>query len=98
MFFEVELVNEAEEYYREGLAHFLAGDLDDADRGLKKALQIDPRFARAHLQSGVLRKVQGEHKGARQHFEKAVQYDANGEIGKEAKVHLKKLKDERRVT
>lgn len=98
VFFEVELVNEAEEHYREGLSYFLAGDLDDADKKLKEALRIDPRFARAHLQMGVLRKVQGRHADARTHFQKAKDNDPKGEVGKEASAHLKKLKAERRVT
>ncbi len=98
VFFEVELVNEAEEHYREGLTLFLAGDLDDADKKLKKALQIDPRFSRAHLQMGVLRKIQGRHSDARSHFEKATEHDPGGEVGREAKIHLKKLKADRRVT
>ena len=97
VFFEVELVNEAEEHYREGLSNFLASELEDAEKGLKRALQIDPRFARAHLQMGVLRKVQGRAHDARLHFEKAKEYDPKGIIGTEAQVHLKKLKDERRV-
>lgn len=90
-FFEVELINEAEEHYKKGLEHFLAGDIDDADRLLTKALDIDARYAKAHLQMGVLRKMQGKKKEALTHFEKTVELDPHSDAGKEAKVHLKKM-------
>lgn len=89
--FEVELINEAEEHYQKGLEHFLAGDLIDAAECLERALRIDDRYARAHLQMGVLRKVQGDRGAARRHFQRAVACDAGGDIGREAEIHLKKL-------
>ena len=90
-FFEVELINEAEESYKKGLEHFLAGDIDDADKHLSKALQIDERYAKAHLQMGVLRKMQGRKKEALEHFEKTIALDPYSDAGKEAKVHKKKM-------
>lgn len=89
--FEVELINEAEEHYKRGLEHFLAGDLEDAESCLEKSLRIDERYPRAHLQLGVLRKVQGRKKEAQAHFEKAIEYDKGGDTGREAEIHLKKL-------
>ena len=91
VFFEVELINEAEEHYKRGLEHFLAGDLEDAEVCLEKALRIDERYARAHLQLGVLRKVQGKKKQAVAHFERAIEFDKGGDTGREAEIHLKKL-------
>lgn len=91
--FEVELINEAEEHYKRGLEHFLSGDLEDAKVCLEKALKIDERYARAHLQLGVLYKVQGKKKEALKHFEKAVEYDRGGDTGREAEIHLGKLKE-----
>lgn len=89
--FEVELINEAEEHYKRGLEHFLAGDLADAAECLERALRIDERYPRAHLQLGVLRKVQGDRAAARKHFRAAVESDAGGDTGREAEIHLKKL-------
>jgi tetratricopeptide (TPR) repeat protein len=91
--FEVELISDAEESYKRGLEHFLAGDLDDAEEALKKALQIDGRYARAHLQMGVLRKIQGRKAEAMKHFDEAVSLDENGDAGREAAIHLKKMRE-----
>lgn len=92
-FFEVELINEAEDHYKRGLEHFLAGDLDEAERCLDRALRIDERYPRAHLQLGVLRKLQKRHDEARHHFEQALKHDRGGDTGREAEVHLKKLNE-----
>lgn len=92
-FFEVELINEAEEHYKKGLEHFLAGDIDDADKHLGKALEIDNRYAKAHLQMGVLRKMQGKKAEGLEHFEKCIALDPHSDAGKEAKVHRKKMTD-----
>lgn len=92
-FFEVELINEAEEHYKKGLEHFLAGDIDDAEKHLSKALDIDERYAVAHLQMGVLRKMQGKKKEALAHFEKTIALDPHSDAGKEAKIHKKKMVD-----
>lgn len=90
--FEVELINEAEEHFRHGLEHFLAGDMSDADAALSRALEIDTRYARAHLQLGVLRKIQGRLKEASAHFENAIAYSTNHDTRREAEVHLKRLR------
>lgn len=89
--FEVELINDAEDHYKKGLELFLAGDLEDAEVLLQKALQIDDRFVRAHLQMGVLRKMQGKKADARRHFERAVALDPASDAGKEAQAHLDRL-------
>jgi tetratricopeptide (TPR) repeat protein len=89
--FEVELVNEAEGAYRKGLEHFLAGDVDDADVHLTRALEIDERYARAHLQMGVLRKMQGRKPDAIRHFQRVVELDRFSDAGREARAHLEKL-------
>jgi len=57
-----------------------------------RALEVDSRFVRAHLQMGVLRKMQGRSADALGHFEKVVALDPRSEAGREAAVHLKKLK------
>jgi tetratricopeptide (TPR) repeat protein len=91
--FEVELINEAEEHFSRGLEHFLAGDMKDADGALTRALEIDSRYARAHLQLGVLRKIEGKLEEASAHFENAIAYSTNQETRREAEVHLKRLRE-----
>jgi len=93
VFFEVELINEAEEHYKRGLEYFLAGDMQDAEKCLIKALRIDERFPRAHLQLGVLRKIQGRVSEAVDHFKSAVEFDQDGATGREAELHLEKIKE-----
>jgi tetratricopeptide (TPR) repeat protein len=91
--FEVELINEAEGFYRTGLEHLLAGDLADAERDFLRALAVDDRFVRAHLQMGVLRKMQGRKADAVAHFERVVHLDRHSDAGREAKIHLVKLRE-----
>ena len=92
-FFEVELINEAEEHYKRGLENFLGGDLDEANASLEKALRIDPRYARAHLQLGVVRKMQGRKAEAQAHFEEAIVHDEKRDVRKEAEIHLKRMRE-----
>jgi tetratricopeptide (TPR) repeat protein len=90
-FFEVELINEADEHYRKGVEHFLAGELPDAEQHLEKALRVDARHAKAHLQMGVLRKVQGNRDLAKSHFQRVLELAPRTEPAREAEVHLKKM-------
>jgi tetratricopeptide (TPR) repeat protein len=91
-FFEVELINEAEGPYKKGLAFLLAGDVDDAETSFQKALAIDERFAKAHLQMGVVRKIRGDKDAALAHFERVLELDRHSDAGREAKAHLHRLK------
>ena len=92
-FFQVEMISDAEDHYKKGLELFLAGDLKDAEVLFDKALDVDNRFVRAHLQMGVLRKMQGRPVDATTHFEKVLLLDPRSDAGKEAAVHLKKLRE-----
>ncbi|MCC7111566.1 MAG: hypothetical protein IT382_19890 [Deltaproteobacteria bacterium] len=91
VFFEVELINEADEHYKKGVEHFLAGEMREAEELLDKALKIDERHAKAHLQMGVLRKVQGKGDDAKLHFARVLELAAGTDPAREAEVHLKKL-------
>lgn len=91
VFFEVELINEADEHYKKGVEHFLAGEMREAEELLDKALKIDERHAKAHLQMGVLRKVQGKAEQARLHFARVLELAPSTDPAREAEVHLKKL-------
>ena len=90
-FFEVELINEADEHYKKGVEHFLGGDLPEAEQHLEKALRVDERHAKAHLQMGVLRKVQGKRDVAKVHFERVLQLAPRTDPAREAEVHLHKM-------
>ena len=90
VFFEVELINEAEEIYSEGVSLFLGGDLDAAQTTFEKAMAIDARYAPAHLQMGVLQMV-NDLETARRFFEKAHELDPEGQTGEEARAHLEKM-------
>jgi tetratricopeptide (TPR) repeat protein len=90
-FFEVELINEAEEHYKKGLEHFLAGDLTEAEDLFRKSLDVDSRFVKAHLQMGVLSKMRGKRNDAQEHFDAVIKNDPHSDAAKEAVLHLKKL-------
>jgi tetratricopeptide (TPR) repeat protein len=51
-----------------GLAYDDVGNKDEARRAYEKALEIDPKFGRAHHNLGVLLKEQGDLKGAESHL------------------------------
>ena len=91
VFFEVELINEADEHYKKGVEHFLAGEMREAEELLERALKIDERHAKTHLQLGVLRKVQGKTDDAKLHFARVLELAPNTDPAREAEVHLKKL-------
>lgn len=91
VFFEVELINEADDHYKKGVEHFLAGEMREAEELLTRALKIDERHAKAHLQMGVLRKVQGKTDDAKLHFARVLELAPSTDPAREAEVHLKKL-------
>ncbi|MCP4503425.1 MAG: hypothetical protein GY822_26130 [Deltaproteobacteria bacterium] len=96
-FFEVELINEAEEHYRLGLEHYLAGELEDAKLQLAKSLEVDSRFAKAHLQLGILYKVQGKTRDAKRALLEAQKYD-DGELEVEITAHFERIKKAHDIT
>ena len=82
--FDIEVVNEADKYYKVGVERFLEGDLERAEQGLLKAAQIDDTYAAAYLQLGVLYRMQGKMEQARAVLERATFLDDAGEIGRKA--------------
>ncbi len=82
--FDVEVVNEADKYFKLGVEHFLEGDLGRSEEALLKAVRIDDTHAAAYLQLGVLYRMRGELEQARPVLERARRLDDAGEIGKKA--------------
>ncbi len=82
--FDVEIVNEADRYYKVGVERFLEGDLERSEQGLLKAVRIDDTHAAAYLQLGVLYRMQGKPEQATAVLERAMRLDDAGEIGRKA--------------
>jgi tetratricopeptide (TPR) repeat protein len=51
--------------------------LQRAEKALEEALKIDPTVAAAHLADGFIRRAKGDHQGALDAFDRAVQLDPN---------------------
>src|SRR5262249_4381763 len=81
----------AEMHFELGEVEGQLGKLDRAAAAFRRAVQLDPRLARAGVMLGVALRRQGDHQGALASFRKAVEIDpkdANAQysLGKELKV------------
>ncbi|MGC2518098.1 MAG: tetratricopeptide repeat protein [Burkholderiales bacterium] len=65
-------MNAAEKTYEEGMHHFDAGDLRAAAAAFQRALDLDPRFARAHYQLGNVCQDEKRWTEAEEHFRAAL--------------------------
>ncbi|MFZ5891453.1 MAG: tetratricopeptide repeat protein [Myxococcota bacterium] len=80
---------------RRGVCRHDAGDAKGAREDFEAALKLDPKFAAAHYYLGMdLRK--SDKKAAQQHFQKAIEADEKGPVGKRAKAELDELKKKSR--
>ncbi len=82
--FDVEIVNEADRYFKVGVERFLEGDLERSEEALLKAVRIDDTHAESYLQLGVLYRMRGEFEQALQVLERARRLDDAGDVGKKA--------------
>ena len=82
--FDIEVVNEADRYFKTGVERYLEGDLERAENALLKAVRIDDTHAEAYLQLGVLYRMQQAPEKARPVLERARALDDAGEIGRKA--------------
>ncbi|HET6266075.1 MAG TPA: tetratricopeptide repeat protein [Acidobacteriota bacterium] len=91
IFFEVEMINDAEERLKRGRQLYLAGEIDEAKRLFEEALELDPRYAEAYLHLGIIAKIRNDPTAAAHHFLKAQRLDPSGTAGIEAAKNRKKL-------
>ncbi|MFH0820567.1 MAG: tetratricopeptide repeat protein [Candidatus Peregrinibacteria bacterium] len=67
-----------------GWAQVGTGDWDEAEKNLKKALELDPNLAAAYLNLGKLYEKQTRPEEAKTAYQKAYELDSNGSIGQSA--------------
>lgn len=92
--FDVEIVNEADKFLEKGKKAILDGELDRAGEAFEKALRIDDLHPEAHLQLGVVRRLQARREEARACFLRARDLDETGDIGRRAEDLLRGLESE----
>lgn len=92
--FDVEIVNEADKFIDKGKKAILDGELDRASEALERALRIDDLHPEAHLQLGVVRRLQARRAEARAAFSRARALDETGDIGRRAEELLRGLDSE----
>ncbi|MBL8917882.1 MAG: tetratricopeptide repeat protein [Myxococcaceae bacterium] len=81
---DVELVNDSEKRITAGKEALLSGDLDEALKAFREALDMDPENPVVHLNLGVAYKLKGQKDVARLALTKAKALDAQGPTGAEA--------------
>jgi Flp pilus assembly protein TadD len=82
--FDIEIVNEADRFYKHGVERFLEGDWERAEDALLKAVHIDDCHAPAYLQLGVLYRLIHRPEQAREVLVRARALDETGEVGRKA--------------
>lgn len=92
--FDVEIVNEADKFLEKGKKAILDGELERAGEAFEKALRIDDLHPEAHLQLGVVRRLQARREEARTCFLRARDLDETGDIGRRAEELLRGLESE----
>jgi tetratricopeptide (TPR) repeat protein len=91
VFFEVEMINDAEEMLKKARDLYLDGELDEALRLLEEVIQLDGRFSEAYLYMGIINKIKGDRSAASKYFLQAQKLDPHGKAGTEATKNLKKM-------
>lgn len=81
---DVELVNDSEKRITAGKEALLSGDLDEALKAFREALEMDPENPVVHLNLGVAYKLKGQKDVARLALTKAKALDPQGPTGSEA--------------
>jgi len=91
VFFEVEMVNDAEQIFQRARDKYLDGDFDEAAKLFEEVLTLDAKYSEAYLYLGIIHRVRNEHDAAKRYFEKVRQLDPRGKVGAEAEKNLRKM-------
>jgi tetratricopeptide (TPR) repeat protein len=91
--FDIEVVNEADRFFKHGVERFLEGDWERAEESLLKSVKIDDCHAAAYLQLGVLYRLIHKPEQARSVLERACALDETGDVGRKAADILRVLED-----
>ena len=78
--------------YNEAVPLLNAGKYKEAEVLLKQVIQIDPKFAVAYYQLGIIGMQNGDNAAAKTNFQKYLELDPNGKDSDVAKEALKSLK------
>jgi superkiller protein 3 len=78
--------------YNEAVPLLNAGKYKEAEVLLKQVIQIDPKFAVAYYQLGIIGMQKGDNDAAKANFQKYLELDPNGKDADVAKEALKSLK------
>jgi tetratricopeptide (TPR) repeat protein len=90
VFFEVEMVNDAEEMLKRGRDLYLDGELDEAFSMFEEVIKMDKNYAEAYLYLGIIQRIRKDPSAGR-YFHQAQRLDPSGKVGQEAARNLKKL-------
>lgn len=91
VFFEVEMINDADERFKRAKELYLDGELEDATRLFLEVLELDPKHAEACLYLGIISKIRRNPDAAADFFKRALKLDPSGRTGVEATKKLKKM-------
>lgn len=91
IFFEVEMINDAEEMVKHAKQLYLEGDLDEAETLLEDVIQLDKNYAEAYLYLGIIARIRRETEKALRYLRLAKKLSPASKIGQEADRNLKKL-------
>lgn len=91
IFFEVEIVNDAEQQLKRAKELYLDGELDEAIQTLEEVILLDEDCAEAYLYLGIIHKVKKDYESASRYFLRAQKLEPAGKSGVEAVKNLKKL-------
>jgi tetratricopeptide (TPR) repeat protein len=91
IFFEIELVNDAENRLKRAKDLYLDGELDEAKKILDEVIRLDKNCAEAYLYLGIISKIQKDLEAASKYFQIARKLDPDGKAGVEAAKNLKKM-------
>ncbi|HJZ13823.1 MAG TPA: hypothetical protein VJ521_16835 [Acidobacteriota bacterium] len=90
VFFEVEMINDAEEMLKRGRDLYLDGELDEAFSMFEEVIKMDKNYAEAFLYLGIIQRIRKDPSATR-YFQHAQQLDPSGKVGQEAARNLKKI-------